>query len=224
MQILLVDDDPRLRETLRRGLEHAGHVAAAAASADEAEAALARQSFDLVLLDVMMPGRDGWELLERLRGRGLDVPVIFLTARDAVDERVRGLSAGADDYLTKPFALEELLARIAAVGRRRTATPVLVHGPLRLDPMRRVVELEGERIDLSPREFDLLAALVRAQGRALSRRELLSDVWGIEFEPQTNTVEVHVARLRRRLGPHGKDLVRTAVGKGYSIGTPDGSA
>jgi two-component system copper resistance phosphate regulon response regulator CusR len=217
MKILLVDDDPRLRDTLRRGLEHAGHEAVAAASADEAEAVLATQRFDLLLLDVMMPGRDGWELLEALRARGLDVPVIFLTARDAVEERVRGLSAGADDYLTKPFALEELVARIAAVTRRRSATTALVHGALKLDPQRRVAHFDGQRVELSPREFDLLSALARAGGRPLSRRELLAEVWGIEFEPQTNTIEVHIARLRRRLGTRGKNLVRTEVGKGYSL-------
>jgi DNA-binding response OmpR family regulator len=217
MKILLVDDDPRLRDNLRRGLEHAGHEAVAAASADEAEAVLATQRFDLLLLDVMMPGRDGWELLEALRARGLDVPVIFLTARDAVEERVRGLSAGADDYLTKPFALEELVARIAAVTRRRSATTSVVHGALKLDPQRRVAHFDGQRVELSPREFDLLSALARAAGRPLSRRELLAEVWGIEFEPQTNTIEVHIARLRRRLGTRGKNLVRTEVGKGYSL-------
>jgi len=217
MQILIVDDDPRLRRTLAKGLEHIGHAVRAAADGDEAERLLDEEPADLVLLDVMMPGRDGWQVLEDLRARGLDVPVIFLTARDAVDERVRGLSAGADDYLAKPFAFEELAARIEAVARRRDAMPVVEFGAVVLEPGPRTATLDGTRIELAPREYDLLLALVRAQGEALSRERLLKEVWGIEFEPGTNTVDVHVARLRRRLGPRGKELITTVVGVGYAL-------
>lgn len=217
MQILIVDDDPRLRQTLAKGLEHVGHDVRTAADGDDADRSLADEPADLVLLDVMMPGRDGWQVLEDLRARGLDMPVIFLTARDAVDERVRGLTAGADDYLAKPFAFEELAARIEAVARRRDAMPVVEHGPFHLEPGPRIAKLDGARLDLAPREYDLLLALARAQGEALSRERLLKDVWGIDFEPGTNTVDVHVARLRRRLGTRGKELVVTVVGVGYAL-------
>ncbi|MEZ5980631.1 MAG: response regulator transcription factor [Planctomycetota bacterium] len=217
MRILIVDDDPRLRETLRVGLAHSGHEAEGVPDADGAEAALANGHYDIVLLDVMMPGRTGWSLLETVRARGDDTPVIFLTARDAVEERVRGLSAGADDYMSKPFSLDELLARIEAIARRRASLPTIFVGPLSIDQARRTCVLEGRRIELSPREFDLLAELARANGDAVSRKHLLSKVWGIDFDPETNTVDVHVARLRRRLGPNGKHLVRTVVGEGYRL-------
>lgn len=217
MHILIVDDDPRLRSTLAKGLAHVGHDAQVAADADEAERAIRATPYDLVLLDVMMPGRDGWQLLEDLRAAGIDVPVIYLTARDAVDERVRGLSAGADDYLSKPFAFEELIARIDAVERRRASLPIIERGPLRLDPGRRLCELDGQRIELSPREYDLLLALARADGASVDRKHLLSEVWGINFEPETNTVEVHIGRLRKRFGPRGKQLIRTEVGVGYRL-------
>lgn len=219
MHILIVDDDPRLRDTLSRGLEHVGHDVRTAADGDEAERMLAAEPADLVLLDVMMPGRDGWQVLDDLRADGLETPVIFLTARDAVDERVRGLTAGADDYLSKPFAFEELAARIEAVARRREHLPTIECGPFRIDPGRRIVTLDGRRLELAPREFDLLLALARAHGRALGREELLREVWGIDFDPGTNTVDVHVARLRRRLAPRGKELIETEVGVGYRLTT-----
>lgn len=219
MQILIVDDDPRLRQTLARGLEHVGHRVRAAADGDEAERLLAEAPVDLVLLDVMMPGRDGWQVLEDLRATGIDTPVIFLTARDAVDERVRGLTAGADDYLSKPFAFEELAARIEAVARRRETMPTVECGAFRLEPGPRTAAFDGRRLELAPREYDLLLALARAGGEARTREALLREVWGIDFEPGTNTVDVHVARLRRRLGARGKALIVTEVGVGYRLAT-----
>jgi len=215
MRLLVVDDDPRLRDYLGRGLREAGHECETAADGAEARAAVHGARFDLVLLDVMLPDEDGWTVLDDLRREGDDTPVIFVTARDAVAERVRGLEAGADDYLIKPFAFDELLARVTAVARRRQGA-AMVRGALKIDPIDRHAELDGKRIELSPREFDLLVALARADGRTLSRPDLLRSVWGIEFDPGTNTVDVHVGRLRRRLGS-AASCIQTVVGEGYRL-------
>lgn len=222
MKILLVDDDPRLRDTLRRGLEHAGHEAVAAASADEAEAALSVQHFDLLLLDVMMPGRDGWELLEALRARGVDVPVIFLTARDAVEERVRGLSAGADDYLTKPFSVGELLARVRALlrraeGERGREVAQLRFGEVEVDLARRVVTRAGQPVHLTAIEFRLLATLLANAGKVMTHRQLLHQVWGPGYAEATHYLRVYVGHLRQKLeaDPLRPAHFRTEIGVGY---------
>ena len=172
---------------------------------------------DLILLDVMMPGKSGLEFLEELRASGSDIPVIFVTARRAVEDRVSGLKRGADDYILKPFEFDELIARIEAVVRRRQSIPVFEIGNLRIDVARRVVERGGERIDLSPKEFDLLRTLAEARGRIVSRTELLSVVWGISFDPETNVVDALVARLRRRLDRTGPQMIETVIGEGYRL-------
>ena len=177
---------------------------------------------DLVLLDVMMPGSSGWALLERMREAAMDVPVIFVTARDAVEERVHGLGLGADDYVIKPFALSELLARIEAVLRRRKASETLAFEDLRLDPSRRRVWRGERQVDLSPREFDLLRTLIERQGRTVSRPELLREAWNIDFDPETNVVDVHVRRLRAKLDRFGPELIRTVRGEGYCLGRAGG--
>ena len=143
--------------------------------------------------------------------------MIFLTAHQSTEERVRGLRLGADDYIVKPFESEELLARLEAVHRRRKSLPVLTVGPLRIDVGRRIVDLNGERIELSPREFDVLGELVQSAGRTVSRAELLRNVWGIEFDPGTKIVEVQVARLRRKLGRGTTSIIQTVVGEGYRL-------
>jgi len=143
--------------------------------------------------------------------------VIFVTARRGVEDRVKGLRTGADDYLLKPFEFDELLARIEAVARRRAAVPVLVFGDLRIDVARRIVERAGERIDLSPKEFDLLRMLAEAKGRTVSRTELLNVVWGIRFDPETNVVDALVARLRRRVDRRGTPMIETVIGEGYRL-------
>lgn len=218
MRILLVDDDPKLRRFVQRGLVEHGFACDTAADAVEARALLGRGiPYDLVLLDVLMPGVDGWRFIEELRASGDATPVIFLTAAAGVDERVRGLRLGADDYVSKPFELRELLARIEAVLRRRDTLPPLVAGDLRLDRAHRVLERDGRRVETSPREFELLQALVEARGEVLSRAELLRRVWGIEFDPETNVVEVAIARLRRRLGSAGRARIETVTGQGYRI-------
>lgn len=218
MRVLIVDDDPKFRATIHRGLDEHGITCHEAGSVDEAEAAFeAGLVPDLVLLDVMMPDRTGWELLESFRAAGREVPVIFLTARHEVEERVRGLELGADDYVIKPFAFGELLARIQAVLRRRNTLPVLEVGDLRLDLAGRVVERGGKRVEMSAREFDFLRTLAENPGVTFTRKELLSRVWGIEFDPGTNVVDVLVARLRRKLAPTGGSLIETVVGEGYRL-------
>ncbi len=227
MRLLIVDDDPKFRGYLSRGLIDSGMGCAEAAGGVEALALLddpRADPFDLILLDVMMPGQSGWELLSELRGRGSSIPVIFVTARDAVEERVRGLRLGADDYVIKPFSFDELLARIDAVLRRREARETLVVGELEIDLIGRRVELSEQPVDVSPKELDLLCALARARGRVLSRAELLEQVWGIAFEPGTNVVDVHVARLRRKLNARGSPLIETVIGEGYRLPHRPGSA
>lgn len=218
MRLLLVDDDPKFRSYISNGLRQSGIDCLAAAGGPEAVKLLERSDtppIDLILLDVMMPGQTGWGLLESLREGGRHTPVIFVTARDAVEERVKGLRLGADDYIIKPFAFDELLARIDAVVRRRQSLTPLEFGDLKIDLARRTVARGGKTIDLSPREFDLLRVLSSHHDRVLSRTELLHDVWGIDFDPETNVVDVHIARLRRKLDRLGRPLIQTVRGEGY---------
>jgi DNA-binding response OmpR family regulator len=180
--------------------------------------------FDLVLLDVMLPARSGWELLEDIREQGHETPVIFVSALDAVEERVRGLRMGADDYVVKPFAFDELVARIETVIRRRKALIPVEIGDVKLDLARRRASRAGKVVDVSPREFDLLLALARAEGRVLTRAELLRDVWGIEHEPGTNLVDVHIGRLRRFFNDTATTEIYTVRGQGYRMGIEAPSA
>ncbi len=219
MRILLVEDDPMIGASVREGLRQDGFVVDWAQDGLAADAALAAERFDLVLLDLGLPRLTGRALLERMRGRGSDVPVIILTARDAIEERVAGLDAGADDYLVKPFDLDELAARIRAVARRRTgrAVPRLQHGEIEIDPASRSVTLRGEPVSLSPREFDLLSALLERPGVVLSRAQLEARLYGWGEEVESNTVEVYVHGLRRKLG---SGLIRNVRGVGYMVPKP----
>jgi two-component system copper resistance phosphate regulon response regulator CusR len=177
----------------------------------------------LILLDVMLPDGEGWEVLRELRSKDTVTSVIFLTARSQVDERVRGLEMGADDYIIKPFEFRELLARIQVV-RRRSATPTtLVWGSLNLDNLTNRVQHGDRRLELSPKEFALLRALMGAQGEIVGKTQLLSDVWGFNFDPGTNVVEVGVARLRKRLSTSGPERIETVTGQGYRLGNSDGT-
>ncbi|TDJ73994.1 MAG: response regulator transcription factor [Planctomycetota bacterium] len=220
MKILVVDDDEDVRVFVQRLLERNGMECA---TAEDSSAALAllkerdRGYFDVILLDVMMPVQSGWDLLDELRQAGDETPVIFLTARQTVEERVKGLRLGADDYVAKPFDSAELIARMEAVVRRRRSLPAIEVGDLRIDLGRRVVERGERRIETSPREFDLLRALAESPGRALSRKDLLQTVWGIEFDPGTNVVEVQISRLRRKIDACGPPMIETLVGKGYRL-------
>jgi two-component system copper resistance phosphate regulon response regulator CusR len=219
MRVLVVDDDPKLRDYVQEGLRSSSIECAAAESGEHALELLRGdpKSFDLILLDVMLPAKSGWELLMDLREQGRETPVIFVTARDTVEERVRGLKLGADDYVIKPFAFSELLARIEVVIRRRRMLPPIEARDMRLDLAKRVAYRGEHKVDLSPREFDLLLALVRADGKTLTRSDLLRDVWGFEREPETNLVDVHIGRLRRKLDRHGPPLIDTVRGSGYRI-------
>jgi two-component system copper resistance phosphate regulon response regulator CusR len=217
MRILVVDDDPRTRELLTKGLVESGHETGEAADGAEALAALGHgeQRYDLVLLDVMMPKLDGWRMLERLRQEQDETPVVMLTARQELHERVQGLNLGADDYLIKPFAWSELLARIDAVGRRSQS--VLRCGDLEIDLRERHVTCGKVRLELSPREFALLDHLARQPGKVVGRKRLLQAVWGITFDPSTNVLDVTVSRLRRRLQVSRAVTIVAVPGKGYRI-------
>lgn len=218
MRVLIVDDDPKFRAHLGEGLAAHGIEPSVAASAEVALALLRDAPRpDLILLDVMLPERTGWELLEELRAGGQETPVIFVTARRDVRDRVRGLHAGADDYIIKPFEFDELLARIHVVVRRRNPQQIVTLGELRLDFDRRTIDRAGVRIEVSPREFDVLRVLVENRGRVVSRSQLLKSVWGIGFDPQTNVVDTVIARLRKRLECGHERLIETVVGSGYRV-------
>jgi DNA-binding response OmpR family regulator len=224
MRVLLVDDDPKFRSYISSGLQESGIECRVAADGPEALRILAQSStlpIELILLDVMMPGQSGFELLSELRAQGRETPVIFVTARDAVEERVKGLRQGADDYIIKPFAFDELLARIHAVLRRRRSRAPLEYADLKVDLARRAVSRGGHAIDLSPREFDLLCALLARPAQVVSRKDLLHEVWAIDFDPETNVVDVHVARLRRKLDRFGPPLLHTVRGEGYRLSTAE---
>ena len=216
MRLLLVEDDAMLGEGVRRGLRLQGHAVDWVREGSAAEEALAGEPYDVVLLDLGLPGKGGLEVLRDLRRRGARVPVLVLTAQDAVSERVAGLDAGADDYMVKPFALAELAARVRAVQRRSSgrAEAVLESGPLRLDPGTHEVFLGGVRVALSAREFSLLHALLEHPGRPMSRARLEERLYGWGEQVDSNAVEVHVHALRRKLGP---EWIKTLRGVGYMV-------
>lgn len=219
MRVLLVEDDPLLGDGVQTGLQQAGYVVDWVREGDEADAALATGSYAAVVLDIGLPKRTGLELLRAWRARAIGTPVLVLTARDGVHDRVAGLDAGADDYLIKPFALAELAARLRALVRRAAgrAAPLLRHGALVLDPEGRTVALEGKPIALSAREFALLHELLENAGRVLSRERLERALYEWDREPLSNAVEVHVHHLRKKLG---SDLIRTVRGVGYTVPKP----
>jgi two-component system response regulator MprA len=220
MRILVVDDDPAVRDAVRRALGFDGYDVATATDGVEALDVLAAEQVDAVVLDVLMPRMDGLDVCRRLRSAGDTTPILLLTARSPVEERVDGLDAGADDYLVKPFALQELLARVRALLRRggATATRVLRFADLSLDPETREV-LRGERsIELSRTEFRLLEVLIRNPRRVLTRELLLDRVWGYDFETSSNLLEVYVGYLRKKTEADGETrLIQTVRGVGYVL-------
>jgi two-component system, OmpR family, response regulator len=222
MYLLLVEDERRLAQVVRRVLEEEGHTVDLAHDGEDGLAMARDGSHDVIVLDVLLPGMDGIELCQTLRRERLDTPVLLLTALDSVDDRVRGLDAGADDYLPKPFAFQELLARLRALGRRkvqaREATQIHVDG-LTLDLRRRRADREGRVIELSPKEFSLLELLMRNQGRVLTRTQILDHIWGYDYAADSNLVDVYVAYLRRKVDRGGgRRLIRTVRGVGYALG------
>ena len=220
MKILVVEDEPKTGAYLKQGLTEAGFIAdLASEGVDGIHLALA-EDYDLVVLDIMLPGIDGWQVLQAIRRSGKDLPVLILTARDDVDDRVKGLDAGADDYLVKPFAFSELLARIRTLlrrGKTRESESVSV-ADLELDLLRRRVTRGGRRIDLTAKEFALLELLLRRQGEVLPRSLIASQVWDMNFDSDTNVIEVAIRRLRAKIDD-GFDvkLIRTVRGMGYVI-------
>ena len=217
MKVLVVDDDDGVCRLVQRALEREGIVCTYVYEADAAAARLADTTFDLVLLDVEMPGRTGWDLLEDMRSLGDATPVIYLSAHHTVPDRVRGLNLGADDFVQKPFRVEELVARVNAVIRRRDAIPVLSVAGIRIDVGHREVTLHGTAIETSPREFAVLSTLAQARGEAVTKTELLREVWGTDVDPGTKIVEVQIARLRRKFEKSGHDLIETVPGAGYRL-------
>jgi two-component system, OmpR family, response regulator PrrA len=218
--VLVVDDDEDIRVSLDRGLRLSGFAVRTAGDGDAALRAVAERVPDCIVLDVGLPGRDGVAVVEALRRDGVPVPVLMLSARTAVDDRVTGLAAGADDYLVKPFALAELVARLRALLRRVPAPGPsgLAVGPLTVDPARRRATLDGAPVELTRREFDLLEALARNAGLVLSRERLLETVWGYDFAVDTNVVDVFVSQLRRKLEAGGTPrLVHTVRGIGFTL-------
>ena len=220
MRVLLVEDDERLSNSLARGLRGEGYAVDIAAGGDEAVLQARVYDYDVVILDVMLPGSDGVSVCRTLRGAGRWSPILMLTARDGVADRIRGLDAGADDYLVKPFDFGELVARMRALLRRGAPErpAVLTAGDLSVDPATRVVTRDGRRIDLSAREFAVLEFLARRAGQVVSRGELLEHVWDRNYEGSTNIVDVYVGYLRRKLeNPFGRPLIRTVRGAGYMV-------
>jgi two-component system OmpR family response regulator/two-component system response regulator QseB len=217
MRILLVEDDPELGDGLTIGLRQAGFAVDWLRDGHSADLALQTDIFDFVVLDLGLPRLTGMEVLHRARSRGLAVPILILTARDATGDKVSGLDAGADDYLVKPIDLDELTARIRALTRRSAgrAAPLLVHGDLAVDPAAHRVTQAGQAVELSSREFSLLQMLLENAGRVLTRTQLEQSLYGWRDEPDSNALEVHIHHLRKKLG---SDLIRTLRGVGYTIG------
>jgi two-component system copper resistance phosphate regulon response regulator CusR len=220
MRLLIIEDEPKTISFLQRGLQEHGFVVDAAASGPEGVHLASGSSYDAIILDVMLPGQDGWSVISEIRDRKLDTPVLFLTARDAVPDRVRGLELGADDYLIKPFAFSELLARLRSILRRAPARQPMSFkvADLELDLVRHRASRAGQSLDLTPKEFQLLALLLRRTGEVLSRTLIAEQVWDINFDSDSNVVEVHVRRLRAKVDdPFRSKLIHTVRGVGYVL-------
>jgi two-component system copper resistance phosphate regulon response regulator CusR len=225
VKILIVEDEPKTGEYLRQGLHEAGFVVDLAQTGLDGLHLAEQGEYELVILDVMLPGLNGWEVLKNMRQRGLEMPAMFLTARDQVEDRVKGLELGADDYLVKPFSFAELLARVRTIlrrGRNGSETTVLKVADLELDLLRRRVARAGKRIDLTAKEFGLLELLMRRQGEVLPRSLIASQVWDMNFDSDTNVIEVAMRRLRVKID-EGQDvkLIQTVRGMGYVLEAPE---
>ena len=225
MRILLLEDDEKLTAFIVRGLREAGHMVQPVANGHDALFLATREPFDLLIADRMVPGLDGLSAIKAIRAAGIKLPIIILTAIGGVDDRVEGLEAGADDYLVKPFAFSELLARVNALSRRpplQTEKTVLKVADLELDLVRRRVTRQGRLIELQPREFALLEILMRNEGRVVTRTMLLEQVWDLHFDPQTSVVETHISRLRSKIDKSfDTPLLHTIRNTGYSLHMPE---
>jgi len=222
MRILIVEDNPRIASFLRKGLAEEGYSVETACDGDDGLRKAIEQDFDAAVVDVMLPGRSGIEMVRELREAGKAFPILMLTARDRTENKIEGLDAGADDYLTKPFDFTELTARLRALMRRSSGvtSPVLKAGDVELDPATREVRRRGEVATLTPKEYALLEYLLRNVNRPLSRATLMEHVWGIRFDPGTNVVDVFINSLRNKLDPE-RELIQTVRGVGYIVKSPE---
>lgn len=220
MNVLIIEDDHKIAAFLKKGLKEQGFVVELCHDGDEGYEIASKGSHDVILLDIMLPGRDGLSILKGLRREKNTVPVILLTARSGLDERVEGLNLGADDYMPKPFYMEELLARIKAVSRRSSGEQLSVihQGDIRLNLIKREVKRGDEVLELTTREFNLLELLMRSPGRVYSRTQMLEHVWGYDFDPQTNVVDVYIRRVRGKIDlPDEPSLIEAVRGVGYKL-------
>jgi two-component system OmpR family response regulator len=223
VRILVVEDQAQIASFVQKGLEEQGMVVDLCHDGDEGYSLATTVPYDAIVLDIMLPGRDGLSILRNLREQKNNVPVLLLTARDSLNERVEGLNLGADDYLTKPFYVEELTARLHTIVRRTNgqALNLLKVGDLHVDLIKREVIRAEDRIDLTAREFELLEYLMRTPGRVFTRIQICEHVWDYHFDPQTNLVDVYIKRLRKKLDqPYETKLIQTVRGVGYRIGVP----
>jgi DNA-binding response OmpR family regulator len=220
MKVLVVEDDRKIASFVKKGLQEQGFAVDVSGHGDEGMHLATEQSYDVIVLDIMLPGRDGLSILRQLREARNSVPVILLTARSAMNERVEGLNLGADDYLPKPFFMEELIARIHSVTRRSSGDKqsVLAFDDLKIDLITRDVHRGDSAIELTPREFNLLELLLRSPGRVYTRTQLLEHVWGYDFDPQTNLVDVYIRRVRKKIDVEDSpSLIETVRGVGYKV-------
>jgi two-component system OmpR family response regulator/two-component system copper resistance phosphate regulon response regulator CusR len=222
LELLVIEDDPLIGKTLRKGLSEAGHSCMWAKDGLRGMELATGQKFDAIILDLMLPGLPGLDVLKELRGQGIQTPVIALTAMGAVEERVNGLNAGADDYIVKPFALVELMARLEAVCRRTASRPpaVMQAGKLTLELATRRVTRDGKEIELTPTEFSMIELLMRFAGHVVTRRMLCEHLWETDWEGATNVIEVHINRLRGKLDKgFDESVIQTVRGRGYALRT-----
>lgn len=220
MRILVVEDDPKTARFLKQGLEEEGHAVDIAADGEEGAFLGHVNPYDLILLDIQLPKRNGLQLAAELRREGVETPILMLTGRDATPDIVRGLNAGADDYLTKPFDFDELVARVNALTRRKTAgaSGMLRYADLELDRLKRQVRRGTQPVDLSPREFRLLEFFLLHADEVVTRTQLLEKVWDMSFDPETNVVDAHISNLRKKLEKGGEPrLIQTLRGAGYAL-------
>jgi two-component system copper resistance phosphate regulon response regulator CusR len=226
MRILVVEDESRIADFLSRGLVSAGYAVDVAATGGSAIDMIHSTDYDLVILDLGLPDVDGLTVLQKIRNRKVSPPVLILSARDAVDDRVKGLEGGADDYLVKPFAFVELLARVRVLLRRGQPTPEKLQvGDLSLDCIRRKVSRDGENIELAPKEFSILEYLMRNRGRPLSRTMIVEHVWDMDYDGLTNIVDVYIRHLRSKIDDKWQQkMIQTVRGIGYMLDTPDRAA
>jgi DNA-binding response OmpR family regulator len=217
MKVLVVEDEARIAGFIKKGLEEQGFLVQVCGDGDEGYQFASTQQYDAIVLDIMLPGRDGLSILQNLRKRANGVPVLLLTARTELGERVEGLNLGADDYMTKPFYIEELIARLHALTRRASGerASILQSGPLRVDLLEREVFVDDAAVRLTTREFNVLEYLMRSPGRVLTRTQILEHVWGYDFDIATNLIDVHIQRLRKKLGADASALIETVRGVGY---------